>query len=301
MISIIVPFYNEKENLPVLVDLLVKQLKNKEYEIVLVDDGSTDDFISNIKNQISKTHIKYQKEIIKLINHKKRLGKGQALKTGIENSTGEIIIFMDGDLQDDPKDLPRLIEKIEEGYDFVNGIRKKREDNPLVKFYSRMAKNFLQTFLHSPYTDINCGFKAFRREVIKDFVFYGNNFRFFPLYVFYNGNKVTEIEVRNNPRKFGKSKFGTGKLITGIFDTLTAYFLYQFAERPLHFFGSIGGIIFFIGFLISFYLTIERLFFGVLLVTRPLLWLGLLLIIVGIQILMTGIIGELIVYLSKKK
>src|SRR3989339_1091989 len=121
MISIIVPFYNEKENLPVLVDLLVKQLKNKEYEIVLVDDGSTDDFISNIKNQISKTHIKYQKEIIKLINHKKRLGKGQALKTGIENSTGEIIIFMDGDLQDDPKDLPKLLKKIDEGYDFVNG------------------------------------------------------------------------------------------------------------------------------------------------------------------------------------
>ncbi|MBI5127038.1 glycosyltransferase family 2 protein [Candidatus Roizmanbacteria bacterium] len=292
MISVIIPFYNEKENLPTLIDGLTKVLKGRDYEILLIDDGSVDKYqISNIKYQIN----------IKLVKHKKRLGKGQALKTGIENSSGDTIIFMDADLQDEPKDLPAFIEKIDQGYDFVNGIRKKREDNELVKFYSRLAKNFLQFFLHSPYTDINCGFKAFRREVIKDFVFYGNNFRFFPLYVSYNGYKVTEIEVKNNPRRFGKSKFGPSKLVTGVFDTLTAYFLYKFAEKPLHFFGTIGGIIFFVGFFISFYLTIERLFFGVLLVTRPLLWLGILLIIIGIQVGMTGIIGELIVYLSKKK
>ncbi len=292
MISVIIPFYNEKENLPILVKQLISQLNktNKEYEIVLVDDGSNDNF-----------HPAFGGTNFKFLKHKKRLGKGQALKTGIENSTGDVIVFMDADLQDDPKDLSGFLEKIDKGYDFVNGIRKKREDNALVKFYSRLAKNFLQLFLRSPYTDINCGFKAFRREVLKDFVFYGNNFRFFPLYVSYNGYKVTEIEVKNNPRRFGKSKFGPSKLATGVFDTLTAYFLYKFAEKPLHFFGSIGGIIFLVGFLISFYLTIERLFFGVLLVTRPLLWLGILLIIIGIQVGMTGIIGELIVYLSKKK
>lgn len=291
MISVIIPFHNEKENLPILVDLLMEKLKGKEYEIVLVDDGSTDKFqILNLKSQIN----------IKLVKHKKKLGKGQALNTGIENSKGDVIVFMDADLQDDPEDLPKFLNKIEEGYDFVNGIRKKREDSNLVKFYSKIARGFLQIFLHSPYIDINCGFKAFKRKVLKDFIFYGNNFRFFPLAVFYNGYKVEEIEVKNNPRKFGHSKFGSGKLVTGIFDTITAFFIYKFSEQPLHFFGSIGGIVFLIGFLISFYLTIERIFFGVLLVTRPILWLGILLIIIGIQIVMTGIIGELIVYLSKK-
>lgn len=293
MISIIIPFYNEKDNLPILIDLLVKQLKNKEFEIILVDDGSEE--ISNINppagGQISN---------IKLIRHRKRLGKGQALKTGIENSIGEIIIFMDGDLQDDPSDLPRLLEKIDEGYDFVNGIREKRNDNLLVRFYSKIVATFLKTFLNSPYTDINCGYKTFKKGVLKDFVFYGNNFRFFPLAVFYNGYKVTEINVKNNKRKFGKSKFGPGKLFTGLLDTLTAYFLFKFSEKPLHFFGMIGGILFLVGFLISLYLTIERLFFGVLLYQRPLLQLGILLIIVGIQVVMTGIIGELIVYLNKK-
>lgn len=286
MISIIIPFYNERENLPILVDLLVKELKNKEYEILLVDDGSTDNFQTNIK----------------LLKHKKRLGKGMALKTGIENSKGEIIVFMDADLQDDPADLEKFFRKIDEGNDFVNGIRINRhKENFLLEVYSFLAGMFLKKFLNSPFTDINCGFKVFRRKVLKDFVFYGNNFRFFPLYVFYNGFKVGEIEVKNNPRKFGKSKFGPGKLFTGVFDTLTAYFLYRFSEKPLHFFGSIGSAVFSLGFLISLYLTIERLFFGVLLVTRPLLWLGILLIIIGIQIIMTGIIGELIVYLHKKK
>ena len=295
MLSIIIPFFNEKENLPILINQLINQLNRlkKEYEIILVNDGSTDDSISNLKSLMSNPNLKS-------VNHKKRLGKGRALKTGIENSSGETIVFMDGDLQDDPEDLPKFLEKIDQGYEFINGIRIKRQDNLLVKLYSNLASYFLKTFLHSPYADINCGFKAFKREVLSDFVFYGNSFRFFPLAVFYNGYKVTEINVRNNKRRFGQSKFGPGKLITGIFDTLTAYFLYKFSERPLHFFGTVGGVIFLIGFFISFYLTIERLFFGVLLVTRPLLWLGLLLIIVGIQIVMTGIIGELIVFLDKK-
>jgi len=293
MISIIIPFYNEKENISVLIDRLIDTLKkiDQKWEVVLVDDGSDDAFASKLKVKSEK---------LKVISHRKRLGKGVALKTGIENSVGDVIVFMDGDLQDDPVDLPKLLEKINEGYDLVNGIREKRKDNLLVKFYSKIVSWFLKIFLNSPYTDINCGYKVFKKEVLKDFIFYGNNFRFFPLAVYYNGFKVTEINVKNNKRKFGKSKFGPNKLFTGLLDTLTAYFLFKFSEKPLHFFGMIGGILFFIGFLISFYLTIERLFFGVLLYQRPLLQLGILLIIVGIQIVMTGIIGELIVFLNKK-
>lgn len=296
MISIIIPFYNEKENLPILITQLSSQLKllKKDFEIVLVDDGSKDNYKLQMTNDKLNSNIK-------IIKHKKRFGKGEALKTGINSSKGEIIVFMDADLQDDPKDLPKFLRKIDEGYDFVNGVRKRRKDNFLVKLYSFLAGKFLRVFLHSPYKDINCGFKAFRREVLKDFVFYGNNFRFFPLYVFYNGYKVGEIEVKNNKRLFGKSKFGPGKLIGGIFDTLTAFFIYKFSEKPLHFFGTIGGVLFLFGFLLSFYLAIERIFFNVLLYRRPILLLGILLIIVGVQIVTTGILGELIVFLNKKK
>ncbi len=297
MISIIIPFHNEKENIPVLAEQLVDILKTtavkEKWEIILVDDGSTENYKLQITNDKSNPNVK-------IFKHKKRLGKGAALKTGIENSQGDVVVFMDGDLQDDPEDLPKFLEKINEGFDFINGIREKRQDNLIVKFYSKIVAWFLKSFLSSPYTDINCGYKAFKRDVLKDFIFYGNNFRFFPLAMFYNGYKVTEISIKNNERKFGKSKFGPSKLFTGLLDTLTAYFLFKFSEKPLHFFGTIGGITFLIGFLISLYLTIERLFFGVLLVTRPLLWLGILLIIIGIQVMMTGIIGELIVYLSKK-
>ncbi|MEK7522164.1 MAG: glycosyltransferase family 2 protein, partial [Patescibacteria group bacterium] len=229
MISIIIPFYNEAESLPILVDQLIDQLDKikKEYEIVLVDDGSDDAFASKLKVKSEK---------LKVISHRKRFGKGQALKTGIENSSGEIIIFMDADLQDDPKDIHKFFKKINEGYDFVNGIRTNRQENFLVKSYSYLATKFLKIFLHSPFTDINCGFKAFKKEVLKDFNFYGNNFRFFPLATFLNGYKVSEISVVNNQRKFGKTKFGKSKIFVGILDTLTAYFLFKFSEKPLHFF-----------------------------------------------------------------
>ena len=207
---------------------------------------------------------------------------------------------MDADLQYDPKDIIRFLKKINEGFDLVNGIRVNRQENIIVKIYSKIASWFLKTFLHSPFTDINCGFKVFKKEVLKEFNFYGNNFRFFPLATYLNGYKVAEIPVTNNQRKFGKTKFGKSKIFIGILDMLTAYFLLKFSERPLHFFGVIGGMLFLVGFLISSYLAIERLFFGVLLFQRPLLQLGILLIIVGIQVVMTGIIGELIVFIDQR-
>ena len=293
MISIIIPFYNESESLPILTDQLIDVMNKikKEYEIILIDDGSTDAYASKL---IIKS------EELKIIKHKKKLGKGRALKTGLENSKGDIIVFMDADLQDDPKDIRNFLKKIDEGHDFVNGIRANRQESIIVKTYSKIASSFLRTFLHSPFTDINCGFKAFKKEVLNDFSFYGNNFRFFPLAAYLSGNKVSEIAVINNKRKFGKTKFGKSKIFIGILDTLTAYFLFKFSEKPLHFFGIIGAILFLVGFLVSLYLAIERIFFGVLLYQRPLLQLGILLIIIGIQVVMTGIIGELVVFLNKK-
>ena len=297
MISIIIPFYNEEKNVSLLHKELSSVLINHkyEYETLFIDDGSIDQSKSEIEN------IKKDDPHISLFHHRKRFGKGEALQTGLDGAKGDIIIFMDADLQDDPHDLPAFIKKIDVGYDFVNGIRVDRKDNIIIKTYSQIAKIFLNIFLRSPLTDVNCGFKAFKKEVLNEVVLYGNNFRFFPLAAHYKGFKVTEIPVHNRVRKYGKSKFGIGKLLTGIFDTVTAHFLYRFAEKPLHFFGAWGMFFFGVGFIIAFYLAFERIFFNMPLYRRPLLQLGILLITIGIQIAMTGIIGELIVYLHKKK
>lgn len=297
MLTIIIPFLNEEKN----VSLLHKELHtvltehNYEYEILFIDDGSID----QSKHEIES--IKKNDPHVFLFSHRKRFGKGAALQTGLDRAKGDIIIFMDADLQDDPRDLPAFIKKIDEGYDFVNGIRVDRKDNMIIKTYSRIAKIFLNIFLRSPLTDINCGFKAFKKEVLDEVVLYGNSFRFFPLAAHYKGFKVTEIPVHNRVRRFGKSKFGISKLFTGIFDTVTAHFLYRFAEKPLHFFGAWGMVFFGTGFVITSYLAFERIFFNMPLYRRPLLQLGILLIIIGIQVIMTGILGELIVYIHKKK
>jgi len=298
MISVIIPFYNEKNNLPILLDQLKIVLSeiNKDSEIILVDDGSTDGYRLSVVGYQERNRFD-----IRLIKHRKRFGKGRALQTGLEHAGGEIIVFMDADLQDDPRDLKYFLAKIDQGYDFINGARKNRQDNSQIKLYSKIANWFLRTVMHSPYTDINCGYKVFRKEVLGESVLYANNFRFFPLAASYRGFRVGEVAVNNRERRSGRSKFGRSKLMIGIFDTLTAYFIFRFSEAPLHFFGPIGGLLFVIGLLITGYLIIERLFFRMLLYRRPILQIGVLLIIVGIQIIMTGMIGELIVYLNKRK
>ncbi len=291
MISIIIPFYNEEENLAPLHKELAT-IKG-DYEFVFVNDGSTDrsqEVIGSLKDAR-----------VKSISLRRRHGKGEALAQGVQAARGDILIFMDADLQDDPKYIRVFIDKLKEGYDFVNGARSTRQDNALIRLYSGLFNWFIRAFLHSPYSDINCGFKAFRREVLEETALYGNNFRFFPLAAHLSGFKTTQIGVENRPRRHGKSKFGPGKIFIGVFDTLTAYFLFRFAERPLHFFGIFGGIFFLAGFLMAAYLSYERIFHGVLLFRRPALLFAALLIIVGVQIIATGIIGELIVFHHKRR
>ncbi len=297
MISIIIPFYNEAGNLGKIIDELVGEVHKlgREFEVILVNDGSSD----ASRDEITSHH-EYGKHV-HLYSHKRRRGKGVAIGTGIEHARGSIIVFMDADLQNDPKDLSKLLIKIDEGYDFVNGIRDGRDDHKLIKIYSSVANSFARWAMKSPFTDVNCALKAMKREVLEETVFYGNNFRFLPIHVFLSGYRVTEVKIHNRPRHAGVSKFGVMKIFTGLTDTFTAYFLFRYSEQPLLFFGSIGGIFFGLGFLIAFYLTFERLVYYQLLYNRPLLQFAVLLMIVGIQIIMTGFVGELIVYLSKKK
>lgn len=294
MLSIIIPFYNEKESLVQLHKELTDALGSMQYELIFIDDGSIDGGKEVLQN-LSKTdsHILFT-------SFARRSGKGYALDKGVHMSKGERIMFMDADLQDDPKDIPHFLKKMDDGYDLVNGVRTKRKDSSVIKFYSKMGNGFLKKFLHSPFTDINCGFKLFKREMLDEIPLYSNNFRFLPVAAYYKGFQVTEIPVNNRPRKHGSSKFGITKSYVGFIDTITAYFLYQFAERPLHFFGTIGGIFFAFGFIVAAYLLYERIFQGVLLYRRPGLQFAIVFIVIGIQIIMTGFIGELIVYINKR-
>lgn len=296
MISIIIPFLNEAGNLKKLARETILALNElqRPYEVIFVDDGSTDAGAEEL------TSLPEYDRHIHVYTHRKRSGKGVALGTGIRHAKGDIIVFMDADLQNDPQDLSKLLIKLDEGYDFVNGIRDGRDDPGLIRVYSKVANWFVRSALHSPYKDVNCAFKAMKKKVLDEVVFYGNNFRFLPIAVHLNGYKVTEVTIHNRPRHAGVSKFGVSKVFTGLLDTFTAYFLYRYSERPLLFFGGIGGVSFVIGFIIALYLTIERLFFNMMLYRRPLLQLAILLMIVGIQIIMTGFIGELVVYLNKK-
>lgn len=294
-ISVIIPFHNEKENLPILIPDLKEKLRNLKvkYEIILVDDGSLDEYREGLKEHLDTT--------CRLVVLSRQMGKGRALTEGLNDAKGSFIVFMDADLQDDPEDLVRFYDKINNGYDLVNGFRFDRKDNPLIKIYSKLARFFLQRYLSSPFSDINCGFKMFRKEVLEEVVLYGNNFRFLPLAAFYEGFRVSEVKVHNKPRLHGSSKYGVKKLFIGVIDMISAYFLYKFAERPLHFFGSIGASVLVLGGIALMWVTYERIFEGVLLYRRPALQYAIFLVILGIQIIMTGIIGELIVYLHHKR
>lgn len=294
MISVLIPFYNEEKNLPILLDRLkaVFAKIDHDYEIILVDDGSLDG---------SAEAITPVPEHVSLISHRRQQGKGRALLSAFSHAKGDILVFMDADLEDNPDELPRFITKIEEGYDLVNGARQGRKHNAVIRSYSSLANKLIRKLLRSPFTDINCGYKAIRRPVLEEITLYGNNFRFLPLGAFYEGFHVTEIPVSHTKRIHGVSKFGMGKIFIGFLDTFTAYFLYRFAERPLHFFGIGGGALTLVGAVILAWLGFERIILQHEIYRRPILFLGMLAMIVGVQIIATGFIGELLVYYQKKR
>ncbi|MBI3366562.1 glycosyltransferase, partial [Candidatus Roizmanbacteria bacterium] len=194
-----------------------------------------------------------------------------------------------------------FIEMVNTGYDLIIGWRKDRKD-PLSKRLPSYIFNalLLKFFFKSKFNDINCGYKAMNRKILEEIPLYGDNYRFLPIMAEQAGFKTAELVIKHHPRRFGKSKYGFFRLLSGLFDTITTYFIYQFSDKPLHFFGPIGGLLFVVGSIITIYLSIRRIFFHMQLYRRPLLLFGILLITVGIQFVMTGIIAELLVYLQKK-
>ncbi|MBI2613552.1 MAG: glycosyltransferase family 2 protein [Candidatus Levybacteria bacterium] len=296
--SIVIPLKDEAQSLPTLHNELAKALKklNKPYEIIFIDDGSEDNS-SKIIAELQKTN-----NNIKLITFRANFGKSLALSTGFGEATGEVIIAMDADLQDDPMDIPKLIAKLEEGYDLVNGWRKKRADT-LSKKISSILFNKGSAFLSGvELHDFNCGLKILRKEVADELSIYGELHRFIPILAAKKKYKVTEIQVNNRLRKYGKSKFGFGRSWRGILDLLTAIFISDFAAKPAHFFGVIGLSLFSAGFLMDAYVTYVKLTTGTTQGKIPLLIAGVFFMLLGVQLLSTGLIAEMVTYyLAQKK
>jgi glycosyltransferase involved in cell wall biosynthesis len=289
-LSIVIPLYNEMESLDELTEKIAKTLSKiniTKYEFCFIDDGSTDDSLSVLK----KLQLKYSQ--IRILSFRKNYGKSIALAEGFKLASGNIIITMDADLQDDPEEIPNLIEKVNSGYDMVSGWKRRRKD-PLRKTIPSKLFNFTTSLITGiKIHDFNCGLKAYKREVIKDIPVYGELHRYLPVLAHWKGYNVGEIIVRHHPRKFGISKYGWRRFFHGFFDLLTVLFITRYQQKPLHLFGFFGLISFSSGVIISLYLTILWIQ-GYGIGNRPLLFLGILLIIVGMQSFSIGLIGEMI-------
>ncbi|KAA3646295.1 MAG: glycosyltransferase [Chloroflexi bacterium] len=288
-ISLIIPVYNEVESLPALYEQLSEVLKpwKRKYEILFIDDGSDDGTYEVIAD------LHKQDKRVKVIQFRKNYGKSAALAVGFDAAEGDIFIMMDADLQDDPYEIPKFLKKLEEGYDFVNGWKYPRLD-PLNKTLPSRLFNFtMRTATRINIHDFNCGFKAMRSEVADEITLYGELHRQIPVLAAWRGFKVTEVKVKHHPRQFGKSKFGFQRYYRGLFDFVTVYFLTQYTSRPMHFFGGFGLLSFGAGMIISLYMTYLR-FSGEIIGTRPLLTLGVLLLIIGAQFLFFGLLAEMV-------
>lgn len=289
-ISIVVPAYNEEESLQELIQKLSQTLHglNKKCEIIIVDDGSTDETLS--------TSIKLKKEfpLLKIISFRKNYGKSAALSEAFKLADGDYVITMDADLQDDPEEIPNLISALESGnYDLVSGWKKERHD-PISKTIPSRIFNFVTSKISGiDIHDFNCGLKIYRKAVVKDLKIYGELHRFLPVLAHWNGFRVGEVTVQHHPRKFGKTKFGISRFFNGFFDLLTVIFITRYQTSPLHIFGMLGLMAALFGFAIELYLSILW-FLGEGIRNRPLFFLGILAIIVGIQFIVFGLLGEMI-------
>lgn len=291
-LTIVVPVLEEEASLPELTDRIRSVCDGAGFRFTVwyIDDGSTDDSWEVIESMNERD------ARFKGIRLRRNYGKSAALAIGFERATGKYVITMDADLQDDPKEIPGLVALLESGYDLVSGWKRERRD-PLSKTIPSRFFNFVTRRMSGiPLHDFNCGLKAYRLEVVKSVRLYGEMHRYVPLLAMWEGyTRITEKVVTHHPRKYGATKFGLERFAKGFLDLLTVYFLTRFASRPMHFFGSLGTLAFLGGFLISLWISIDKMFYGNPIGDRPLLLLGALLMLVGVQMFTVGLVGEMIV------
>ena len=299
-ISIVIPAYNEELN----VEPLSNKLKNvlntitSKYEIIWVDDGSKDSTFANLE----KLNKKDKK--IKVIKFKRNFGKASALAAGFEQAKGNLVITMDADMQDDPEEIPAMINKLNLGYDLVVGWKYPRKDPFSKIFFSRIFNFLVRKLTNVTVHDSDCNFRVMKNEVAKDLskTIYGGLFRYIPSLANWKGYKVTEMKVIHHPRKFGEAKFsGSGRLIRGFLDLITIKFLISFEKSPAYFFGKFGLGLLGLGFLSGLYLLFVKYWLKQIIGNRPLLLLTVLLLVLGVQFIFFGLLGEMITHSNQKK
>ena len=292
----VIPLFNEEESLPELYQGIVQELSSHpgDLEIIFVDDGSTDGSFSTLKR------LQDRDSRIRIIRFRRNFGKSAALAAGFQHARGEVIVTMDADLQDRPHEVGKLLAHLEQGFDLVSGWKIKRRD-PWRKRVASRIFNFVTAFLTGvPLHDLNCGLKAYRRDVIREVKVYGEMHRFIPVLASYRGFRIGEVPVDHAPRAYGRSKYGPSRFLGGFFDLLTVIMLTRYNSKPLHIFGILGVVLLLAGFSIEAYLTAGWLQ-GQWIEDRPLFMLGILLLIMGVQFIFFGLLAEMIAYSARRE
>lgn len=290
-ISVVIPVYNEAENLRLLFQAITEALAGISYEIIFVDDGSKDgsvEILFEIAQEAS--------DIVSVIQFRRNFGQTAAIAAGIDYSAGEIIVLLDADLQNDPADILMLVKKIEEGYDVVSGWRVDRKDALITRLIpSRMANWLISTVTGVKLHDYGCTLKAYRREVFEGFRLYGEMHRFIPAYAVSVGARITEVPVQHHPRRFGETKYGLSRTIKVLLDLFTVKFLISYGHKPIYLFGGAGILLIVPSVLALLFLVVRRLWLGISILGSPLLQLSTMTMIMGFQSILMGLIAELLV------
>ena len=289
MISVVVPLLNEERSLETLYAEIVAALEQEghDFEVVFVDDGSTDESLSTL----GRLHEEQSNVVV--VHLRRNFGKAAALQAGFLEARGDIVVTIDADLQDDPGEIPKLLAKLEEGFDLVSGWKTRRNDPFPRRLFSRIFNWVTGVISGVHLHDVNCGLKAYRAEVLKGMRIYGELHRFIPVLAAYRGYRVAEIPVNHRARQHGRSRYGPERYLRGFFDLLSVTFMGRYRHRPLHLFGGVGLLMGAIGFIILTYLSVMW-FWGHGIGGRPLFTLGVLLMVVGIQFISLGLLSELI-------
>jgi len=289
-ISVVIPIYNEEENLKELYTKLINIIPSitENYEIIFVDDGSTDNTFGVLK-EINKEDAK-----VRIIKFRRNFGQSAAISAGFDYSKGEVIITMDGDLQNDPADMPKLLEKLKtEDYDVVCGWRFDRADSMLKKAFSRMANRLRRRFTAEDIHDSGCTLRAYKKECLGDLELYGEMHRYIPALLLWKGYKIGEVKVRHHKRIYGNTKYTWKRVIKGFLDLTVVIFWQKFSARPIHIFGGLGLVLSIIGGIVGLYLLILRLFFDMGLTDRPLFVVSIFMVVIGSQFVVSGVLADI--------
>ena len=290
-ISVVIPVYNEAESLRLLFQAINEALAGISYEIIFVDDGSIDGSVEILFEIAHEAG-----DIVSVIQFRRNFGQTAAIAAGIDYSAGEIIVLLDADLQNDPADIPMLVEKIEEGYDVVSGWRMDRKDSLITRTIpSRMANWLISTVTGVKLHDYGCTLKAYRRDVFEGFRLYGEMHRFIPAYAVSVGARITEVPVQHHPRRFGETKYGLSRTIKVLLDLFTVKFLISYGHKPIYLFGGAGILLIVPSALTLLFLIVRRLWLGISILGSPLLQLSTMIMIMGFQSILMGLIAELLV------